>query len=100
MTLRSTSKLRFSVFGGMAVLMLGGMVAGFWPLISANRQMQAFCAAQSAGTPLAQAQAQAEALGYVLASAASGVALVDDPMGFGRRQCSLALDAQNRVRAP
>ena len=91
---------RLPVYGGMAALLLVGMVAGFWPLMAANRQMQAFCAAQVAGTPVAQVQAQALAQGYALAAAASGALRVDDPLGFGRRQCRLALDAQGRVLAP
>ena len=100
MALRSTPTLRVTVFGGMAVLMLGGVALAFWPFHAANRQLQAFCSAQVAGTPRAQVQAQAADRGYVLAAAASGAVLVDDPLGFGRRQCRLALDAQDRVAAP
>jgi hypothetical protein len=99
MTLRSTRPLRISVYGGMAVLMLGGVAAAFWPFFAANRQLQAFCTDQVAGTPLAQVQAQAAERGYVVAAPASGAVLVDDPLGFGRRQCTLALDPQGRVAA-
>lgn len=84
----------------MAVLLLAGVAAGFWPLLAANRQVQAFCAAQAPGTPLAQVQAEAAARGHVLAAAASGTVVVDDPAGFGRRQCTLALDAQGLTAAP
>lgn len=96
MALPSTRRLR-TVYGVIAVLLLGGVAAGFWPLLAANRQVQAFCDAQAAGAPLAQVQAGATARGYVLAAAASGTAVVDDPTGFGRRQCTLALDGQGRV---
>ena len=97
MALPSTPTLRWSVFGGMTATLLGGVALAFWPFFSADRQLQAFCAAQAAGTPLAQVQTQAAAQGYVVAAAASGAVLVDDPGGFGRRQCMLALDAQGRV---
>ncbi len=100
MALQSTSKLRWSVFGGMTATMLGGVALAFWPFFSADRQLQAFCAAQAAGTPLARVQAQAAAHGYAVAAAASGAVVVDDPAGFGRRQCTLALDAQGLVAPP
>ena len=100
MALRSTRLLRFSVFGGMTVTMLIGMVAGFWPLIAANRQMAAFCAAQAVGTPLARLQAQAAERGYAVVQTAPGAVQVDDPAGFGRRQCQLPLDGQGRVSGP
>ena len=87
MALQSTPTLRWSVFGGMAVTMLGGVALAFWPFYSASRQMDAFCSAQVAGTPLAQVQAQAAAQGYAVA-AASSTAVVDDSAGFGRRQCA------------
>jgi hypothetical protein len=96
----STRALRITVFGGMAVFMLGGVLLSFWPFFAATRQLQAFCSAQVAGTPKAQVQALAAARGYVAADAAPGALLVDDPRGFGRRQCLLALDAQGRVAAP
>lgn len=96
----STRRLRTTVYAGMAVLLLGGVAVGFWPFVAASRQLQAFCDAQAAGTPLAQVQAEAAARGYVLAPAASGTVVVDDPPGFGRRQCTLALDAQGQVAAP
>jgi hypothetical protein len=99
MALQSTRTLRFSVYGGMAAFMLGGVLLAFWPFVAANRQLQAFCSAQAAGTALAQVQAQALERGYVVAAAASGAVLVDDPLGFGRRQCTLALDARGRVLA-
>ena len=99
MALQSTPTLRWSVFGGMGAVMLGGVALAFWPFYSASRQMDAFCSAQVAGSPLAQVQAQAAAQGYAVA-AASGTAVVDDPAGFGRRQCTLALDAAGRVAAP
>lgn len=99
MALPSTRSLR-TVYGGMAVLLLIGVAAGFWPLLAAQRQVQAFCDAQTAGTPLAQVQAEATARAYVLAMADPGTLVVDDPTGFGRRQCTLALDAQGRVAPP
>lgn len=100
MALPSTPTLRWSVFGGMTAVMLGGVALAFWPFYSATRQFEAFCSAQVTGTPLAQVQAQAAAQGYGVAAAASGTVLVDDPAGFGRRQCTLALDAQGQVAAP
>ncbi len=96
----SNRTFRITVFGGMAVLMLAGVLLSFWPFIAASRQLQAFCSAQLAGTPKAQVQTQAQARGYVAADTAPGLLLVDDPRGFGRRQCRLALDAQGRVAAP
>jgi hypothetical protein len=100
MALRSTPTLRFSVFGGMTAVMLGGVALAFWPFHAANRAMEDFCAAQVPGTPAAQVQAQAEARSYLVAAPASSALLVDDPLGFGRRQCMLALDAQGRVAPP
>jgi hypothetical protein len=100
MALQSTPTLRWSVFGGMAAVLLGGVALAFWPFFMASRQMDAFCSAQVAGTPLDQVQTQAAALGYGVAPAASGAVLVDDPDSFGRRQCTLALDGQGRVAAP
>ncbi len=97
---RSTRSLRVTVYGGMLVFLLGGVAAAFWPFYAAKRQLQAFCKDQLAGTPLDQVQAQATARAYVLTPAASGAVLVDDPLGFGRRQCLLALDAQGRVLPP
>jgi len=96
----STPLLRWSVFGGMAASMAGGLLLAFWPFMSADRQLQAFCRAQAAGTPQARVQALAEEQGYQLLVAPAGSLVVDDPGGFGRRQCTLALDAQGRVAAP
>ncbi|MES2715708.1 MAG: hypothetical protein V4795_08085 [Pseudomonadota bacterium] len=100
MALSSTRRLRLTVFGGMLALMLGGVLLAFWPFIAANRNLQAFCTGQPPGTALQQVQASALERGYVLATVAPGVVLVDDPLGFGRRQCRLALDAQGRVLPP
>lgn len=90
---------RLPLWAGTATLLLAGMVAGFWPLIAAQRHMQAFCAAQAAGSSPAQVQARAAEQGYVLLHTEQASLLVDDPAGFGRRQCRLALDAQGRVLA-
>ncbi len=110
MSLRSTPSLRWRVYGGMAVLMAGGMLAGFWPLISADRQLQAFCAGLAQGTPQASVQALAAEQGYSAAAASSGATsassgaaatvVVDDPRAGGRRQCALPLDAQGRLSHP
>jgi hypothetical protein len=96
----SNRNWRNTAIVGMAVLLLGGVAAGFWPLYAANRQVHAFCDAQAVGTALAQVQAAAAASGYVVAPAASGTVVVDDPPGYGSRQCTLALDAQGRVALP
>ena len=56
--------IRRWMFGGMALLMLIGVVIGFLPYFTASREIQSFCASLAAGSPLADAQAQATARGY------------------------------------
>jgi len=100
MALQSTPTLRWSVFGGMTASLLGGLLLAFWPMVSADRALQAFCRDQVPGTPLAAVQARAQAAGYDVAATDATTLHIDDPAGFGRRQCDLALDAQQRVTGP
>lgn len=100
MALQSTPSLRWSVFGGMVATMLGGLLLAFWPMAAADRELQAFCAAQAPGTPQITVQAAAEQLGYDRLVAPADRLVIDDPGGFGRRRCTLALDNQGRVTGP
>jgi citrate lyase beta subunit len=68
--------------------------------VAADRALQAFCRDQADGTPLTAVRARAEARGYDTAPVDSTTLRIDDPAGFGRRQCELALDGQARVRQP
>lgn len=88
--------LRLGSMGGMLVMMLGGLALAFWPFISADRQMAAFCAGLEAGTPAAQVVAAVQAQGLV-GRIEGGLLHVADPPDMGRRHCSVALDAQQRV---
>ena len=102
MALQSTPTLRWMVFGGMGASLLVGLLLAFWPMFSADRALQAVCRETAPGTLLADLQARALAEGYTATpegAPPTGV-LVDDPAGFGRRQCRLALDAQGRVTGP
>jgi hypothetical protein len=100
MALQSTPALRWSVFGGMAATMLGGVALAFWPMVSADRALQTFCHDQAVGTPMADVQARAQALGYTATPVDTRTLRIDDPAGFGRRQCDLALDSQARIGGP
>lgn len=88
------------IFGPMVLLMAGGVVAAFLPFFLADRALHQFCAAQVAGTPVNTLLQQAAAQGYVVYEPAKGTLLVDDPGGFGRRQCTLHLTAQQRIAPP
>jgi hypothetical protein len=92
--------LRWSVFGGMAASLLIGLALAFWPMAVADRALQAFCHDQADGTPMPAVRARAHALGYDAALVDNTTLRIDDPAGFGRRQCTLALDSQARVRQP
>lgn len=94
---RTSRTLRWSVFGGMGASLLGGLLLAFGPMVLADRALQSFCRAQVPGTALATVQAAAQPAGYSAEPVAPDRLLVDDPAGFGRRQCLLALDAQGRV---
>lgn len=100
MALQSTPTLRWSVYGGMTATMLGGVALAFWPMISADRALQAFCHDQPGGTPMADVQARAQALGYTATPVDTRTLRIDDPAGFGRRQCDLALDGQAQISRP
>lgn len=98
MTLQSTPTLRWWVFGGMTASLLGGLALAFWPMVAADRALQAFCHDQTTGTPLATVRECAAALGYTAAPVDDTTLRIEDPSGFGRRQCDLALDSQTRIR--
>lgn len=100
MALQSTPALRWSVFGGMTATMLGGVALAFWPMVSADRALQAFCRDQAPGTPIADVRERAQALGYTAEPVDTTTLRIDDPAGFGRRRCDLALDSQSRVSGP
>lgn len=92
--------LRRLIFGPMALLMAAGVALAFWPFYSADKALNDFCAAQATGTPANTLRQQAAAQGYTVTEPAKGTLLVDDPGGFGRRQCTLRLDAQQRIAPP
>lgn len=100
MALQSTPTLRWSVFGGMAGTLLLGLAVAFTPMFLADRAVQGFCRDQAPGTPAATVQARAQQQGYTAVAVDAATLQVDDPAGFGRRQCDLALDPQGRVTGP
>jgi hypothetical protein len=100
MALQSTPALRWTVFGGMAGTLLLGIAVAFTPMFLADRALQGFCRDQAPGTPAAEVQARAAGQGYTAETVGTATLRIDDPAGFGRRQCDLALDAQARVAPP
>jgi hypothetical protein len=71
--------IRRWLFGGMALLMLGGVALGFLPYYAVSREMQSFCASLSVGSPVAQAQTQASARGYEVVTGSDGRVLLKAP---------------------
>lgn len=92
--------LRWSVFGGMTASLVGGLALAFWPMVAADRALQAFCHDQASGTPMATVREHAEALGYTAAPVDNTTLRIADPAGFGRRQCDLTLDSLAQIRQP
>lgn len=71
--------IRRWLFGGMALLMLGGVAVGFMPYYAVSREMQSFCASLSVGSPAAQAQTQASERGYEVVTGGDGRVLLKVP---------------------
>ena len=71
--------IRRLLFGGMALLMLGGVAVGFIPYYAVSREMQSFCASLPIGSALAQAQGQASARGYEVVPVDDGRVLLKVP---------------------
>lgn len=71
--------IRRWVFGGMALLMLGGVAIGFVPYYAVSREMQSFCASLAVGSPAADAQTQATARGYDVVPGGEGRVLFKVP---------------------
>ena len=71
--------IRRWVFGGMVLLMLGGVAVGFLPYYAVSREMQGFCASLAVGSPLAHAQAEATARGYDVVTGGDGRVLLKIP---------------------
>ena len=90
----SRKSMRRWIFGGMAILMLGGIAFGFWPYVWAVHRMNGFCEALATGTPMGDVQAQAAERGYEVSSAAEGQIRVQDSRLGGRRICAVQFDAQ------
>ena len=75
----------------LGLLLLAGLGWLFWPFVAGPGQMQAFCGALAAGTPLEQVQVQVQAAqhGYRMSPLQDGRAFVHDPGAFGRFTCTL-----------
>ncbi len=89
--------IRRWLFGGMVLLMLGGVAVGFVPYYAVSREMQSFCAALAVGSPLAQAQAEATARGYDVVVGADDRVLLKIPQLApqvpSKRGCELRVGA-------
>lgn len=90
---------RIVIFGSTAVMMLAGVLYGFWPLIDANREMRRFCASLAAGQPAAAAQARAEGLGYEVDKSVPGRVRLVDARSVGTLACVLTVDGQQNITA-
>lgn len=77
--------------------MVAGVAVGFVPYYAASREMQRFCSALAVGTPLADAQIQATARGYDVASGHDGRVLLKVPQLApqvpSKRGCELRVGA-------
>ncbi len=71
--------IRLWVFGGMALLMLGGVAMGFLPYYAVSRDMQSFCGSLAVGSTVTEAQTQATARGYDVVPAGDGRVLLKVP---------------------
>lgn len=71
--------IRRWLFGGMTLLMLGGVAVGFIPYYTVSREMQSFCASLAVGSPVTQAQTQASARGYEVVTGGDGRVLLKAP---------------------
>ena len=91
---------RIVIFGSTAVMMLAGVLYGFWPMIDAHREMRKFCASLAVGQPAAAAQARAEGLGYEIDKSAPGRVRLVDGRSVGTLACVLSLDPQQNIAAP
>ena len=100
MNLHLTRTERIVIFGSTAVMMLAGVLYGFWPLIDAHRDMRKFCASLATGQPAAAAQARAEGLGYEVDKSVPGRVRLVDVRSVGTLACVLSVDAQQNISAP
>jgi hypothetical protein len=91
---------RIVIFGSTAVMMLAGVLYGFWPLIDAHRDMRKFCTSLAVGQPVAAAQSRAEGLGYEVDKSVPGAVRLVDARSVGTLACVLKLDSQQRIAAP
>jgi len=91
---------RIVIFGSTAVMMLAGVLYGFWPMIDAHREMRKFCASLAVGQPVAAAQARAEGLGYEVDRSVPGRVRLVDSRSVGTLACVLTLDSQQNIAAP
>jgi hypothetical protein len=91
---------RIVIFGSTAVMMLAGVLYGFWPLIDAHREMRKFCTSLALGQPVAALQARAEGLGYEVDKSVPGTVRLVDARSVGTLACVLNVDSQERVSAP
>lgn len=87
--------IRRWMFGGMVLLMLGGVAVGFLPYYAVSREMQGFCASLVVGSPVALAQAEATARGYDVVAGNDGRVLLKIPQLApqvpSQRGCALQL---------
>lgn len=94
------SSSRLFVFGSTAIALLGGVLAGFYPLISAHRDMKRFCGAIRVGEPMSYVKGRAEANGYEVVKWADGSTHVMDSRSVGTLGCGVPLDESGHVKGP
>jgi hypothetical protein len=73
----------------LGLLILAGFGWVVWPFMAGPGQMQSFCSSLTAGTSVAQVQAQAAQHGYRVSSLIEGRAFVHETRSFGRFTCDL-----------
>jgi hypothetical protein len=99
MNLQLSRTDRIVIFGSTAVMMLAGVLYGFWPLIDAHRDMRKFCTSLAPGQPINAVQARAEGLGYEVDKSVPGSVRLVDARSVGTLACLLSVDSQQRISA-
>jgi hypothetical protein len=81
----------------VTVVLLGGVILAFLPVMTATREIRRFCDGLPLGTPVAELQSQAAQRGFRFEPVVGGHILVEHPRSLGRAYCDVGIDAKGQV---
>lgn len=96
MTVSTSRKLSA---GALTVVLVGGTLAVFGPVMVSSWRVRRFCEALPAGTAASEVQSKINARGYSMTKLVDGTYAVESSVTLGRIQCQLAFDSSNRLVA-